>query len=113
MKVLIGWMEDDHGTVEASPGGLLYTGPESEHVCGIVERKRDWYDRNSIKHVLSDELLVRSLPYRLQGALWAVFVDEATGLTQHQPAYDPWGKRWYSRSTSPAPVPIHAPVSNE
>ena len=53
-----------------------YTGAESEHVCGIVECKHDWYDRNSIKHGLSDELLVRSLLYRLQGALWAVFVEE-------------------------------------
>jgi hypothetical protein len=37
MNVLIGWMEDNHGTVEASPGGLLYTDSESDHVCGIVD----------------------------------------------------------------------------
>jgi hypothetical protein len=37
------------------------------------------------------EELVRSLPYRMQGHLWAVFVDPETGITQDQPEYDPWG----------------------
>jgi hypothetical protein len=36
--------------------------------------------------------VLRSLPHRLQGyTLWAVFVDEASGLTQDRPPYDPWG----------------------
>jgi hypothetical protein len=41
-------------------------------------------------YTLGDAELVRSLPYRLQGyILWAVFVDDQTGLTVDQPPADP------------------------
>jgi hypothetical protein len=41
------------------------------------------------------------LPYRLQGyILWAVAMDEQTGLTLDQPPYDPWGDVWrYGKAT--------------
>jgi len=59
---MIGWMEQEHGTVEVAPGGLVYAGLDPDQV--------------------------RSLSYRLQGWLWAVFVDPVTGLTEDQPEYD-------------------------
>jgi hypothetical protein len=77
------------------PRLLVYAGPDPEHTAGIVERKREWYDRAGVKHVLTYDELVRSLPYRRQGRLWAVSVDEATGLTEDQPPYDPWGDVWH------------------
>lgn len=99
MKVLIGTFSTDHGTAETTPQGLVYAGDESEKVQSIVESVREWYDRSGIKYRLGDEELVRSLPYRLQEyILWTVYVDEATGLTVDQPAYDPWGEVWRSRS---------------
>jgi hypothetical protein len=57
-------------------------------------RHREWYDRAGVKHMLADAELVRSLPYRMQGWSWAVFVDDSTGLTLDQPEYDPWGEIW-------------------
>jgi hypothetical protein len=54
-----------------------------------------WYDRADVLHTLSDEELVRSLPYRMHGWLWAVFVDKQ-GMVQHQPDYDPYGDSWKS-----------------
>jgi hypothetical protein len=84
----------EHGTVEVTPGGLAYSGPDPEHTAGIVEHHREWCDRAGVKHMLADAELVRSLPYRMQGWSWAVYVDEATGLTRDQPAYDPWGEIW-------------------
>lgn len=80
-----------HGSVEALPSGgpLTYAGPHPQHVADLVEGMRRWYDRAGILHELTDQELVRSLPYRLQGHLWAVFVDPETGLTQEQPEYDP------------------------
>jgi hypothetical protein len=108
MKVLVGTFRTDHGTVATSADGesgntsLIYAGPDPEHVRTIVESERPWYDRAGIRHVLTDEELVRSLPYRLEGSiLWAVFVDEATGLTLDRPPYDPWGDVWYSGKTAP------------
>jgi hypothetical protein len=56
--------------------------------------QRRWHDRPGALHILTDEELVRSLRYRMQGHLWAVFMDEETGLTQDQPAFDPWGDAW-------------------
>jgi hypothetical protein len=112
MKVLIGSFRTDHGTVEllAAGGGLLYAGPEPEHTRAIVESEREWRDRTGIQHTLTDDELVRSLPYRLQGyILWAVAIDEATGLTQDQPPYDPWGDMWYFGKK--APVPFAVPSS--
>jgi hypothetical protein len=94
MKVLIGWIDQEHGSVETSPEGLVYGGPDPDHVRELVEAKRVWYDRAGARHILKDTQLVYSLPYRLQGNLWAVFVDESTGLTQDQPPYDPWGVTW-------------------
>ena len=93
-KVMLGWMNEEHGSVEASPSGLVFAGPDPEHVRELVEAKRRWFDRAGAEHMLTDEELVRSLPYRLQGLLWAVFVDPETGLTLEQPAYDPWGDTW-------------------
>lgn len=95
MKVIVGWMEQEHGTVETSPHGLMYGGQNPEHVRQQVELKRVWYDRADVLHTLSDEELVRSLPYRMQGWLWAVFVDKQ-GVVQHQPEYDPYGDIWKS-----------------
>jgi hypothetical protein len=60
----------------------------------VVEMQRRWHDRAGVLHILTDEELVHSLPYLMQGDLWAVFVDEQTGLTQDQPEYDPWGDTW-------------------
>jgi hypothetical protein len=95
MKVMLGWMNEEHGTVEISPSGELdFAGPDPERVRNLVEAKRRWHDRPGVLHILTDEELVRSLPYRMQGHLWAVFVDPETGLTQEQPAYDPWGDTW-------------------
>lgn len=94
MTVLLGIFNQDHGTVEASPSGLVYAGPDPEKVSGIVEGYREWYDRAGVKPMLADAELVRSLPYRMQGWSWAVFVHKATGLTQDQPAYDPWSELW-------------------
>jgi hypothetical protein len=93
MKVLLGWMEQQHGTVETSSQGLIYAGRNPEHVQEQVELKRAWYDRISVMHTLSDEELVRSLPYRMQGWLWAVFLDKQ-GVIQDQPEYDPFGDLW-------------------
>ena len=112
MKVMIGWADQEHGTVEVTPTGLVYGGPTPAHVLGIVEDQRHWYDRAGVLHLLQNDELVRSLPYRMHGLLWAVFMDKQ-GATQQQPPYDPWGKLWHSGSTSQAPVSIHAPVSNE
>jgi hypothetical protein len=93
VKVMIGWMEIAHGTVEASHNGLLYAGPDAEHVRTLVETKREWYDRADVAHLLTDDELVRSLPFRMQGWLWALFVDKQ-GITQEQSPYDPWGDLW-------------------
>jgi hypothetical protein len=102
MKVLIGTFNTDHGSVETTPAGLVYGGDEPEKVQAIVESVRDWYDRSGIKHTLSDKELVRSLPYRLHGyILWAVYVDDQTGITVDQPPYDPWGEVWRSPNTPP------------
>jgi hypothetical protein len=88
-------MEQEHGTVETSPHGLMYGGQNPEHVRKQVELKRVWYDRADVLHTLGDEELVRSLPYRMHGWLWAVFVDKQ-GAVQHQPEYDPYGDNWKS-----------------
>jgi hypothetical protein len=96
LKVTIGFLNEEHGTVEVTSAGLVYAGEDPEHVRAIVEPKRNWYDRGGVLHALGDEELVRSLPYRLQGHLWAVFMDEETGLTQEQPQYDPWGELWHA-----------------
>jgi hypothetical protein len=107
LKVLIGSFRTDHGTVETpAPDGeglLLYSGPDPAHVQAIVESEREWRDRAGIQHTLTDEELLRSLPYRLHGyILWAVAIDEMTGLTQDQPRYDPWGDVWYFGKKAPA-----------
>jgi hypothetical protein len=93
MKVLLGWMELEHGTVETSPDGLVYAGRNPEHVREQVEMKRAWYDRANVPHTLTDMELVRSLPYRMHGWLWAVFVDKQ-GVAQNPPEYDPCGDLW-------------------
>ena len=101
MKVLLGVFNQDHGTVQTSPDGLVFAGPDPEHVRELVERRRAWYDRVGVEHMLTDDELVRSLPYRLHGQFtWAVVVDEVTGLTEDQPAYDPWGKMWSRPASS-------------
>jgi hypothetical protein len=108
VKVLLGTFSTDIGTVELLAGGgeLVYAGSDPERVRSIVESERAWRDRSGIEHTLTDEELVRPLPYRLQGyILWAVFVDEATGLTQDQPEYDPMGDVW--RDGKKAPGPVH------
>jgi hypothetical protein len=107
MKILIGSFNTDIGTVETSAGagGLVYGGPDLEHTRAIVESEREWGDRAGIQHTLTDEELVRSLPYRLQSyILWAVAIDEATGLTQDQPPYDPLGDMWHYGKKTPAPI---------
>jgi len=109
LKVMIGHLREEQGTVELTPQGLLYSGPDPEHVRAIVEHKRKWYDIETDLHTLTDEELVRSLPFRLQGRLWAVFVDEQ-GKTQDQSDFDPFGDFWwgdfwnsrYHRSGSPS-----------
>jgi hypothetical protein len=98
LKVMIGWLDQEHGSVEVTPGGLVYDGPTPAHVYGIVEHHRHWYDRAGVLRMLPDAELVRSLPYRMQGLLWAVFVDEQ-GVTHDQPAYDPWGDVWRTMET--------------
>jgi hypothetical protein len=95
MKVMIGWADQEHGTVEVTPAGLVYGGPTPAHVLGIVEDQRHWYDRAGVLHLLQNDELVRSLPYRMHGLLWAVFMDKQ-GAAQHQPPYDPWGNMWRS-----------------
>jgi hypothetical protein len=96
MRVLIGSFATDHGTVETSPEGLVYSGPDPAHVRAIAESERSWYDRSGTLHNVTDEQLVRSLPYRLEGYfVWAVVIDKATGLTVGQPPYDPWGDVWF------------------
>jgi hypothetical protein len=67
--------------------------PDPEEVHRSVEYMRTWYDRAGVKHMLTDEELVRSLPYRRQVCSWAVFVDDE-GVTQDPPQYDPWGELW-------------------
>ena len=42
LKVMIGWMNEGHGTVEVTSAGLVYAGPDPEHVRAIVERQREW-----------------------------------------------------------------------
>jgi hypothetical protein len=69
LKVIIGWLNEEHGTVEVTPEGLVYSGEDPEQVRAIVEPKRPWYDRAGVLHALGDGELVRSLPYRLQGEL--------------------------------------------
>jgi hypothetical protein len=98
MKVLIGWSDQKHGTVEVTASGLTYDGLTPAHVYGIVEHHRRWYDRAGVLHILPDAELVRSLPYRIQGLSWAVFVDKH-GVIQDQPAYDPWGDVWHLENT--------------
>jgi hypothetical protein len=98
VKVLIGWMNEESGTVELTPAGLVYAGPDPKRVRELVERQRAWYGHAGMLHALGDMELVRSLPYRFQGPLWAVFVDETTGLTQDQPPYDPWGRIWHEKA---------------
>jgi hypothetical protein len=86
--VLIGSFNEDIGTVETSPTSLVYGGPDPEHAQRIEECQRMWWDRSGVQHVLTDEELVHSLPYRLQGLVsWAVFVNERTSLTVDQPQY--------------------------
>jgi len=92
---MIGWSDQEHGTVEVTPSGLVYDGTTPAHVHGIVEHQREWRDRTGVSHLLPDAELVRSLPYRMQGLSWAVFVDKH-GVTQRQPAYDPWGNVWHA-----------------
>jgi hypothetical protein len=116
MKVLLGSFTEDIGTVETSPAGLVYGSPDPEHTRAIVESERTWTDRAHVQHVLGDEELVRSLPYRLQGLIvWAVAVDEVTGLTIDQPAYDPWGDVWHfgKKTQAPPPLPPILPISEE
>ena len=84
VKVLLGVFNEDHGTIEVTSGGLVYSGPDPDHVRTLVERQREWWDRSGVKHTLTDEEVVRSLPYRRQGWSWAVFVDEQ-GVTQDAP----------------------------
>jgi hypothetical protein len=36
VKVLIGWIDQEHGTVETSPTGLVYGGPEPDYVHKLV-----------------------------------------------------------------------------
>jgi hypothetical protein len=106
MRVLVGSFTTDYGTVELSAAGgdLVYSGPDPEHVRAIVESERQWYDRSGIEYTLTDEELLRSLPYRLQGYIvWAVSFDEQTGLTLDQPPYDPWGDMWRSEKAKPDP----------
>ena len=62
VKVIIGWMEQEHGTVERSPRGLMYSGWNPEHVRKQVELKSVWYDRADALHTLCNEELVRSSP---------------------------------------------------
>src|SRR5215469_5490683 len=110
MRILVGSFNTDHGTVELTREGLQYAGPDPAHVRAIVESEREWRDRSGIEHMLTDEELVRSLPFRLQGyILWAVFVDETTGLTIDQPPYDPLGDVWHDGKKEPGPV--HVPYS--
>jgi hypothetical protein len=107
MKVLLGRFTEDTGTVETSPAGLVYGGPDPEHAMQIVESERAWTDRAHVSRTLTDEELLRSLPYRLQGLIvWAVAVDQATGLTIDQPSYDPWGDVWYFGKKAPAPLSL-------
>jgi hypothetical protein len=99
-KVLIGTFDSDHGTVETTSTGLVYSGDEPEKVREIVESVREWYDQIGIVHQLTDDELVESLPYRLQSyILWAVFVDDQTGITVDQPPYDPQGVAWRARDS--------------
>ena len=95
MKVLLGNFEQERGTVETSPHGLIYAGRDPEHVRWLVEQYREWRDHTGVFHTLTDEEVVRSLPYRMQGWLWAVCIDEH-GNTQDQPPFDPWGEIWYT-----------------
>jgi hypothetical protein len=71
VKVLLGWVDQIDGNVEVSAcaGGLVYAGPEPEHLRGIVEGQRRWHHRKGELHILTDDELVRSLPYCLQGYL--------------------------------------------
>jgi hypothetical protein len=55
MKVLLGWGVQEHGTVEVTPGGLAYSGPDPEHTAGIVEHQREWYDCAGVKHRLTGD----------------------------------------------------------
>jgi hypothetical protein len=95
VKVKIGWLDQEHGTVEVTPEGLVYDGLTPAHVYGIVEHQRAWYDRTGVRHMLSDAELVQSLPYRMQGLSWAVFVDRQ-GVAQSPSVYDPWGDVWHT-----------------
>jgi len=40
LKVMIGWINQEHGTVEVTPSGLVYDGPTPAHLYGIVELQR-------------------------------------------------------------------------
>jgi hypothetical protein len=77
----------------------LWVAPDPEQVRSLVEHQCTWYDSAGVKHMLTDESLVRSLPYRKLGWYWAVFVDETTGGT-FQPEFDPWGDGWTPPQTS-------------
>jgi hypothetical protein len=112
MKVLLGSFNQDLGTVELPDAGgdLVCDGLDPEKVRTIVEHNREWWDRSGGKHLLTDEELVRSLPYRMQGGFaWAVSVDERTGLTQDQPEYDPWGEVWRDGKAKPDWPPVSYP----
>ena len=52
LKVMIGWMNEESGTVEVTPTGLVYAGPDLKHVDQVVERKRQWYDLAGVLHAL-------------------------------------------------------------
>jgi hypothetical protein len=56
MRVLVGSFRNDIGTVElpAADGseGLVYAGPDPEHMRSIVESEREWYDRAGIEHTV-------------------------------------------------------------
>jgi len=60
VKVVVGSFNRDAGTVETSPAGLVYTGPDPEHLRRIVEYQREWYDHSGIRHELTDDELLRS-----------------------------------------------------
>src|SRR5690242_14799043 len=103
VRVSVGWDRDEYGTITATADGLVLSGDKAQLRETIRSMRRVWSDELHRMVELSDEELVRSLPYRLRNRGWACFVD-ASGKNPDQgvdePPWDrpnPWATARASR----------------